>query len=112
MKGHTGPLKLHLKFYMATFQKSEDCGNITLLCDTGLSLLAQPKHCAHISDRMGQPGILEAAFQVSQAHRMVTFLIKKKTSIQSAEQNSFIFPVTAPLVSNRILWHILTELEP
>lgn len=60
---------------MATFQKSQDCGNITLRCDTGLSLLAQPKHCAHISDRMGQPGILEAAFQVSQAHRMVTFLI-------------------------------------
>ena len=80
---------------------------------TVLSLLAQILYmCIYpVSEWMGKQKILEAVFQVSEVHWRLTFLIKK-SNIQSTEQDLLIFLVTAPLVSNRILWHIQTEPEP
>lgn len=62
---------------MATFRKSEDYENLTTLLYSAKSFGSEPKHCTPISERMGQRGILEAAFQVSRVHRMVTFLMEK-----------------------------------
>lgn len=96
-----------------TFQYGDGYGTLSLLCDPVLSLLAQGQNRGTyaVLQRMGQQRILQTTFQVLEVHRTVIFLIKK-TSIESTEQNLFIFPVIALLVSNRILWHILTEPEP